>query len=1012
VVRFGHRFFSKLSLGLLPLAGQTGSDTKCGVVAHTDDSDTSRSPGEVSHQASTKNVKHGSVSWQDWRQEVLIVIAVLTAVTCLFYFEIVFMGRTILPLQVEAVMGSQGPYGYDKPFRSDLYSLDRVNSSWHFEPLTRKVREEFRSGRFPLWNDNQAFGMPLLADPQSGGLDLLRLPLYLNFSALGWDFYYLTRSILGALATYLFARCVGLAVPARFFFAIAYVFSGHFLLLGNNHWIEAYFLLPVILLGTELTLGNRPRLGFAVTAVAVALNLFVGMPEVSLGVFLLSAAYGAYRLLGRARQLDDIRDPAARSALLAGAWLVGMALAAPLLLPFFEFVTHSAHASTGALRSGRETFGAEHAPLADFAFWFMPYLNGPLVPLKKPIYFTTYAGATVLALAIYGLSLTQTELYRRLVPIAAVAAALYFAKSFGVPGITELGRLPALNVTRIPFYFGPVAGFCLALLASVGVHELTCGRRRPVHAAAALAAVCVFVLLGVYANWDTITQDWGNHVYVSIGIAVLFAIAVWLTIQFLPIRPEALRGVACCVLLVGELFLLAPHGIYQDRYERFVEAPYITFLKEKQGTSAFRIFGADAMLVPNSASVFGLHDIRAYTPLFVDRFRTYIQQFISPNVVQHFLGFPLSDKPDAETAASVLKNPWFDLTGVRYVIVRPGSRMADLLANVIVDRILASDAQMGHSHIDARVVPVTIGGRTKRALFEHPPDSVQFKMKVEPESSVLHFALGLQPEVWDPSFGDGVGFELVVEAGGKAESVYRRDIDPKNDPSQRRWIDDSVDLSRFMGQTVVLHFVTHSLESPSSDWAVWGDLRLASVDEESQQYRIAYNDEVQIFENQHALPRAFLVQDVLAVDHVNDALSAMKRTTIDPRHVAIVEGAPEYAVGALGPGDGTAAIAAYHAQYAAIDVDAESPSLLVLTDTMYPGWIAKIDGQEAPIYATDIAFRGVFVPAGQHRVEFSYDPLSFRIGMAIAMLGVLVLAAVVAGLDPRPWLHQSKPRRL
>ena len=272
----------------------------------------------------------------------------------------------------------------------------------------------------------------------------------------------------------------------------------------------------------------------------------------------------------------------------------------------------------------------DHAPLADFVFWFMPFLNGPTLYANKPIYFSTYAGATVLVLAIYGLYRTPTELYRRLVPFAALAAALLLAISFGVPGVAELGRLPGLNVTRIPYYFAPVTGFCLALLASVGVHQLTVGRR-PALAASALTVLCVLVLLGVYANWTTMTQNWGNHVYFSIGVAVLFAIAVWLTIQFLPTHRGTFRGVVCCVLLVGELFLLAPHGVYQDRYERFVEALLCHLAQGETGTSAFRIFGADAMLMPNFASAFGLHDIRAYTPLLVDRFRIYIQQFISPN---------------------------------------------------------------------------------------------------------------------------------------------------------------------------------------------------------------------------------------------------------------------------------------------------------------------------------------------------------------------------------------------
>ena len=78
-----------------------------------------RCPANVSGEAVVKDIKRGVATWHDWRRETLIVIAILTAVTCLFYFEIVFLGRTILPLHVEGVMGAQGPYGYEKPFRSD-----------------------------------------------------------------------------------------------------------------------------------------------------------------------------------------------------------------------------------------------------------------------------------------------------------------------------------------------------------------------------------------------------------------------------------------------------------------------------------------------------------------------------------------------------------------------------------------------------------------------------------------------------------------------------------------------------------------------------------------------------------------------------------------------------------------------------------------------------------------------------------------------------------------------------
>jgi uncharacterized membrane protein YfhO len=47
----------------------------------------------------------------------------------------------------------------------------------------------------------------------------------------------------------------------------------------------------------------------------------------------------------------------------------------------------------------------------------------------------------------------------------------------------------------------------------------------------------------------------------------------------------------------------------------------------------------------------------------------------------------------------------------------------------------------------------------------------------------------------------------------------------------------------------------------------------------------------------------------------------------------------------------------------------------------------------------DYLLRGVLVPAGPHRVEFSYQPASFRAGWIISLLGLVgVLAALAIGL--------------
>ena len=69
-----------------------------------------------------------------------------------------------------------------------------------------------------------------------------------------------------------------------------------------------------------------------------------------------------------------------------------------------------------------------------------------------------------------------------------------------------------------------------------------------------------------------------------------------------------------------------------------------------------------------------------------------------------------------------------------------------------------------------------------------------------------------------------------------------------------------------------------------------------------------------------------------------------------------------------------ATIQHYSGDSVSVRVEAACPGLLVLPDTYFPGWKATVNGRQAPIYATDGAFRGVPVPEGTSRVEFRDEP--------------------------------------
>ena len=89
-------------------------------------------------------------------------------------------------------------------------------------------------------------------------------------------------------------------------------------------------------------------------------------------------------------------------------------------------------------------------------------------------------------------------------------------------------------------------------------------------------------------------------------------------------------------------------------------------------------------------------------------------------------------------------------------------------------------------------------------------------------------------------------------------------------------------------------------------------------------------------------------------------------------------------------------------QRAELEASLESPGLVILADVYYPGWELTIDGKPAPIYRVNRLMRGAAVPAGTHRLVYSYAPRSFLVGRVVSILGLGVLALLALAGILRP----------
>ncbi len=168
-----------------------------------------------------------------------------------------------------------------------------------------------------------------------------------------------------------------------------------------------------------------------------------------------------------------------------------------------------------------------------------------------------------------------------------------------------------------------------------------------------------------------------------------------------------------------------------------------------------------------------------------------------------------------------------------------------------------------------------------------------------------------------------------------------------------------------------------------------------------ERYKLVYTtrEGISVYENLHCLPQAYLVNRFVKATDKADALAQIQSSLFDPRSEVVLElpASSSIAIPAAEAKLGLVPLTVKRQSCNQIDIEvkAATASILVLTDTFYPGWIATVDGRESEILHANYLFRAIAVPAGTHSVRFTYNPLSLKIGWLLALsagLTMLVLA--------------------
>lgn len=583
---------------------------------------------------------------------------VLAGLLGIFFFDILFLGKTLQVSRTIATVYPWGPHGAPGPAPSSIPISDNTPALLE-EPYLAFKRQEMAAGRLPLWNPHQAAGMPFAANPEAT-LFLPEIPLYTLPTAYAWDLFLLLRLFAAGLFTYLFLRLIGCSQVAALGGGAAYMVSGPSITWLNNVTMNVDCLLPLLLFaGERLLRGDRPW-ALPLAASVVGLTVLGGHPEHTFFAHLTGLIYVIYRIWTGDSRLRSWRC----MGRLGAAYLLGLGVAAVLLLPFAEYflgLVWTYHPTT---------VGLETDEVIDRAITILvPYLFQPeLVTFdyRHAGWLGGYLGAATLLLALLGITRSSPL---RLGILFGGMLAVALGKCYSVPGINLLGALPLLNRLRFSLHLPPTIAFLAAMLVGIALDRI--GARQVAARQAAWMASCLFVVAMGFVLYHlpalTVTQAVPAVVLAALLLAFIPGL-LFLMERAVLTPPRTV--VVLLALLIGELFIYHPNA-HPLRYDAFAEAPYIRWLKDQSDRG--RVFGINRALFPNTATAFQIDDLAIYEGLFVGRFVRFVRTLIDPSRFSGSVtvGELRGRLPD-------YTSPFLDLLNLRYLILPQGVPVAGL----------------------------------------------------------------------------------------------------------------------------------------------------------------------------------------------------------------------------------------------------------------------------------------------------------------------------------------------
>jgi hypothetical protein len=930
----------------------------------------------------------------------------------------------------------------------DIPSLGDIISSGY--PFQYYMQAQLRQGQLPLWNDRILAGVPFgsfYSTLYPTNVLLAFLPAWL---VMGWSV--LLHFGLVGIFTYLYLRSLHVSRKGAVLSGIVFMLCG-FVMGHTGHASVNRTLpwLPLILWAIE---GWRQHLHWrypAIGALAVGLLFLGGHPQSPIYAMYIAGLYLLYVTLRPT-------DRGARLRVLVGGaamFAVGLIIASPVLWDLYQMTKAGGRGIPPELAYAY--FSAGSIQPRYMANLLLPVWFHGQVDISEV---GGYIGILPWALALLAVRFWRQHARWFWLGVALVTVTLPMGSN--LPTFRLFFHIPVFNSLRIPPRNWFEFDFAMAVLAGMGFDVLFVSAGPLVQRIVAWArgAAVGLVLAGVgcvaavrllfgQPIYDTLRQSgyhgyFDHYVWLPLFMIPLSAVALWVVARR---RAAWWSAVLVLGLIGGDLYfsiarfnverLVAAHSVSQAFAEAFPPDRMTTLAALPHDRSDYRVLTYTPsihwnlddeydLLTPDLNMLFGVSSVDGYVGgLLAKQFRDFVDNTIQGDLAAVFVT-PRIFQPDHHDILNLLN--------LRYIIT-PVSPSVCCYATKQVDGIRFDTG--GYPSLDlgratglmSTTLEMPAGPATTVALVaalqggQDVPQGQQVARVTatarDGRTSTFYLTAGENIAEWRYDCPDVKAQHSMTQValddpqGGCMLHWYLAafPVSEVATPLRSVTIEYLLDTAQLSVSKVSL-YDAHSQKSQTVS-ATRGYLAYLTP---ANHYRQIYQDaKVRIYENDDALPRAFLTPTALRVESATQADQIVLQgrlpdgTAFEPRRVALVDNAGLPAsvapagdsAAALGAGDNVH-ILTQVAGRVELQSNAESPAFLVYSQNYDADWRALLDGRPASLYRTDGTLMGVVVPPGQHRITLVYRPLTRYLAGAsyatmLLIIGGLVLSRLRVG---------------